>query len=92
MNELNSSPVRCNEIAIRNVIKRPSSIEKALVIQMGMGMVNTQFRVIGVGSVDRFIRRFLYEAMSRTLTTWVRSEKRGDHNLLKPQVYTRSPR
>ena len=29
---------------------------KALVIQMGMGMVNTQFCVIGVGSVDRFVR------------------------------------
>ena len=65
---------------------------KALVIQKGMGMVNTQFRVIGVGSVDRFVRRFLYEVMSWTFTTWVRSNKRGAHNLLKPQVYTRSPR
>ena len=65
---------------------------KALVIQMGMGMVNTQFRVIGVGSVDRFVRQFLCEAMSRTLTTWVRSNKCGAHNLLKPQVYTGSPR
>ena len=65
---------------------------KALVIQMGMGMVNTQFCVIGVGSVDRFVRRFLYEATLRTLTTWVRSEKHGAHNLLKPQVCTRSPR
>ena len=52
-----------------------------------MGMVNTQFCVIGVGSLDRFVRRFLYEAMSRTFTTWVRSNKRGAHNLLKPQVY-----
>ena len=74
------------------MIKRPSSIWKALVIQMGMGMVNTQFRVIGVGSVDRFVRQFLYEAMSRTLTTWVRLDKHRAHNLLKPQVYTRSPR
>ena len=57
---------------------------KALVIQKGMGMVNTQFCVIGVGSLDRFVRRFLCEAMSRTFTTWVRSNKRGAHNLLKP--------
>ena len=92
VNELNSSPVRCNEIAIWNVIIRPSSIWKALVIQMGIGILKTQFCVIGVGSVDRFVRRFLYEAMSRTLTTWVRSNKCGAHNLLKPQVYTRSPR
>ena len=44
-------------------------------------MVNTQLCVIGVGSLDRFVRRFLYEAMSRTFTTWVRSNKRGAHNL-----------
>ena len=65
---------------------------KALVIQKGMGMVNTQLCVIGVGTMDRFVRRFLCEAMSWTFTTWVRSNKRGAHNLLKPQVYTRSPR
>ena len=64
VNELNSSLVRCNEIAIWKVIKRPSSIWKALVIQKGMGMVNTQLCVIGVGSLDRFVRRFLCEAMS----------------------------
>ena len=29
---------------------------KALVIQKGMGMVNTQFCVIGVGSLDRFFK------------------------------------
>ena len=56
VNELNSSFVRCNEIATCIVIKRPSSIWKALVIQKGMGMVNTQFCVIGVGSLDSFCK------------------------------------
>ena len=70
VNELNSSLVRCNEIAIWNVIKRPSSIWKALVIQKGMGMVNTQLCVIGVGSVDRFFRWF-YEAEERGLVVIV---------------------
>ena len=52
-----------------------------------MGMVNTQFCVIGVGSLDRYLRRFLCEAMSGTFfTSLVRSNKRGAHNLLKPQV------
>ena len=52
-----------------------------------MGMVNSQVRVIGVGSLDRFYETILLcEAMSE-LMYLVRSDKRGAHNLLKPEYY-----
>ena len=54
-------------------------------------MVNSQVRVIGVGSLDRFVRRFFYEAMSE-LMYLVRSDKHGAHNLLKPEVLFLVPR
>ena len=47
-------------------------------------MVNSQDRVSGVGSLDRFVRRFFFEAMSE-LMYLVRSDKCGAHNLLKPE-------
>ena len=54
------SSVWCAEIVILNVINRPSSICKKIKIQWGMGMVNSQDRVIGVHSLDRFLRRFFF--------------------------------
>ena len=54
-------------------------------------MVNSQDLVIGVGSLDRFVRRFFYEAMSGPFYL-VRSDKRGAHNLLKPVDCTIGPR
>ena len=51
-----------------------------------MGMVNSQDLVIGVGSLDRFDKTILFEAMSE-LMYLVRSEKHGAHNLLKPEYY-----
>ena len=49
-------------------------------------MVNSQVRVIGVGSLDRFCKTILFcEAMSE-LMYLVRSDERGAHNLLKPIV------
>ena len=49
-----------------------------------MGIVNSQDCVIGVGSLDRFVRQFFYEAMSE-LVYLVRSDEHGAHNLLKPE-------
>ena len=48
-----------------------------------MGIVNSQDRVIRVGSLDKYVRRFFYEAMSGPFYL-ERSVKRGAHNLLKP--------
>ena len=48
-------------------------------------MVNSQDRVIGVGSLDRFVRRFFHEVMSAPFYL-VRSDECGAHNLLKPVV------
>ena len=42
-----------------NVINKPSLIWKKCKIQWGMGMVNSQDRVIGVGSLDRFDKTIL---------------------------------
>ena len=47
-------------------------------------MVNSQDHVIGVGSLNRFVRQFFYEAMSGPMYL-VRSDKCGAHNLLKPK-------
>ena len=55
-------------------------------IQWGMGMVNSQDRVIGVGSLDRYVRRFFLWNNVWTKCTWVRSDECGAHNLLKPSV------
>ena len=53
-----------------------------------MGMVNSQVRVIDVGTLDRFLETILfYEAMSEPMYL-VRSNKRGAHNLLKPMYYS----
>ena len=53
-----------------------------------MGMVNSQDRVIGVGSLDRFGKTILfYEAMSGPMYL-LRSDKRRAHNLLKPKYYS----
>ena len=70
-----------------NVINNPLSMWKKVVIQCKMGIEISQVFEIGCGTVDRFVRQFLYEAMSRTFTLWVRSDKRGAHNLLKPEYY-----
>ena len=48
-------------------------------------MVNSQDRVIGVGTLDRFYKTILFcEAMSGPMYL-VRSDERGAHNLLKPK-------
>ena len=51
---LNSSAVWCAEIVMLNVINNPSSIWRNCRIQWGMGIVNSQDQVIGVGSLDSF--------------------------------------
>ena len=53
---LNSSADQCAEIVMLNVINKPSLSQKKCKIQWGMGMVNSQDRVIGVGSLDSFLR------------------------------------
>ena len=82
---LKASADWCAEIVMLNVINSPSSIWKKWRIQWGMGMVNSQVRVIGVGSLDRFCKTILLcEAMLEQMYL-VRSDKRGAHNLLKPE-------
>ena len=56
-----------------------------------MGMVNSQHCVIGVGSLDRFVRQFFLWSDVWTMYL-VRSDKCGAHNLLKPEVLSLGPR
>ena len=52
-----------------------------------MGMVNSQDRVIGVGSLDRFDKTIPFNEVMSELSYLERSEERGAHNLLKPEYY-----
>ena len=72
-------------ISVLILIKSPSSMWKKWRIQCGMGRVTTQFLVVWGGVVDRFIRQFLYEVMSRPIL-WSVLEC-GAHNLVKPSIW-----
>ena len=52
------------------VINKPSSMWKKCKIQWGMGMVNSQDQVIGVGSLDRFDKMMLFMKRCQDQCTW----------------------
>ena len=88
---LNSSVSWCAETVTFIVINNPLSMWKKCKIQWGMGMVNSQDCVIGVGRLDEFLRWFFLWSDVWTVYL-VRSDKRGAHNLLKPVVLSLGPR